>query len=284
MDWESPKLLLLVLPALLLLLWIEGASAHPMGMLRRRLLLFVRALGVLLALAALAGPARVAESRRASLGILVDVSQSLGAEGAARALAEAERVRAQAGGDSFVVRFAARPELLRDDRPETPEAAADWRARHGGDSHYASAVEFARSLFPPGASRTLLLIGDGHETRGSLLDAAREAALAGVRLHVLPVAGPHQLERQRRTQIGNEREWMRRIDGKRRQHRKNAGQEVFFQPQQFRFRQIGGFDDGDARLIKLTTQIAPAAQLFIGQAGRAFGDFDKLLGRRQPIL
>lgn len=192
MDWESPKLLLLVLPALLLLLWIEGASAHPMGMLRRRLLLFVRALGVLLALAALAGPARVAESRRASLGILVDVSQSLGAEGAARALAEAERVRAQAGGDSFVVRFAARPELLRDDRPETPEAAADWRARHGGDSHYASAVEFARSLFPPGASRTLLLIGDGHETRGSLLDAAREAALAGVRLHVLPVAGPLQ--------------------------------------------------------------------------------------------
>ena len=86
MDWESPKLLLLVLPALLLLLWIEGGSSHPMGAARRRLLLVVRALGVLLALAALAGPARVAESGRATLGILVDVSQSLGAEGAARAL------------------------------------------------------------------------------------------------------------------------------------------------------------------------------------------------------
>jgi uncharacterized membrane protein len=192
MDWESPKLLLLVLPALLLLLWIEGGSAHPMSAARRRLLLVVRALGVLLALAALAGPARVAESGRASLGILVDVSQSLGAEGAARALAEAERVRAQAGGDSFVVPFAARPELRRGDRPETAEAAADWRARHGGDSHYAAAVEFARSLFPPGASRTLLVIGDGHETRGSLLAAAREAALAGVRLHALPLAGPLQ--------------------------------------------------------------------------------------------
>ncbi len=192
MDWESPKLLLLVLPALLLLLWIEGGSAHPMSVRRRRLLLVVRALGVLLALAALAGPARVAESGRQSLGILVDASQSLGAEGAARALAEAERVRAQTGAETFLVRFGDRPELLPADRTETEEAVTAWRSRHGGDSHYAAAVEFGRTLFPPGSSRTLLLIGDGHETRGSLLAAAREAALAGVRLHALSLAGPLQ--------------------------------------------------------------------------------------------
>ncbi|HCN28748.1 MAG TPA: hypothetical protein DIT64_08255 [Verrucomicrobiales bacterium] len=189
MDWESPKLLLLILPALLLLLWIEGASAHPMTGLRKRLLLVARALGVMLALAALAGPARVSESGRKSLGIVVDASQSLGAEGYARALAEAERVRAGAGVETFVVRFGSRPELLPAEAAETPEQAAAWREKNGGDSHYAAALELARALFPPGASRTLLLIGDGHETRGSLLDSARDAALAGVRLHALPVAG-----------------------------------------------------------------------------------------------
>lgn len=190
MDWESPKLLLLILPALLLLLWIEGASAHPMTGLRKRLLLVTRALGVILALAALAGPARVSESGKKSLGIVVDASQSLGAEGYARAMAEAERVRSSAGVETFLVRFGARPELLGDAAPQTPEQAAAWQEKNGGDSHYAAAVELAQALFPPGASRTLLLIGDGHETRGSLVNAARDAALAGVRLHALPVAGP----------------------------------------------------------------------------------------------
>lgn len=190
MDWDSPKLLLLILPALLLLLWAEGGSVHPMSALRKRLLLVTRALGVMLAVAALAGPARVSESGEKALGILVDASQSLGAEGYARALAEAQRVRAAVGGEgSFLVRFGARPELLRGEEPELREQAAAWQEKHGGDSHYASAVELGQALFPPGASRTLLLVGDGHETRGSLLGAARDAALAGVRLHVLPVAG-----------------------------------------------------------------------------------------------
>lgn len=190
MDWDSPKLLLLILPALLLLLWAEGGSVHPMSALRKRLLLVTRALGVMLAVAALAGPARVSESGEKALGILVDASQSLGAEGYARALAEAQRVRAAVGGEgSFLVRFGARPELLRGEEPELREQAAAWQEKHGGDSHYASAVELGQALFPPGASRTLLLVGDGHETRGSLLAAARDAALAGVRLHVLPVAG-----------------------------------------------------------------------------------------------
>ena len=190
MDWESPKLLLLILPALLLLLWIEGASVHSMTGLRKRLLLVTRALGVILALASLAGPARVSETGERVLGILVDASQSLGAEGYSRALAEAQRIRATAGYErSFLVRFGARPELLREDAPELPEQAAAWQDKFGGDSHYAAAVELALAVFPPGASRTLLMVGDGHETRGGLLDAARDAAMAGVRLHALPMAG-----------------------------------------------------------------------------------------------
>lgn len=195
MDWESPKLLLFALPAMALLLWIESRSAHPMEGLRKRLLLVVRVLGVLLTLAALAGPARVSQTGRKALGILVDASQSMGDEGLKLALAEAQKLKTQAGGavDTFVVRFGDKPEWV----PETllldPEIEFKaWQEKHGGDSHSSAAVEYAQALFPAGASRTLVIIGDGHETRGSLLEAARDTALNGTRLHALPVSGPRK--------------------------------------------------------------------------------------------
>ncbi|MFO1485601.1 MAG: VWA domain-containing protein [Verrucomicrobiaceae bacterium] len=192
MDWESPKLLLLILPAVALLLWIESRSSHPMPGLRKRLLLVTRAIGVMLAIAALAGPARVTQTGRKALGIILDASQSMGAEGLTKATAEAARIRQSLGGDvdSFVVQLGAQPELM----PEasTPAMQTGWQKKNGGDSHYAAAIEYAEAMFPPGVSRNILLIGDGHETRGSLLNAAREAAVSGIKLHTLPVSGPRR--------------------------------------------------------------------------------------------
>ena len=72
MDWAHPKLLLLTLPAFALLLWFEARSAHPMHGLRKRLLLINRALILLLTLLALAGPARVTQTGRKALGIVID--------------------------------------------------------------------------------------------------------------------------------------------------------------------------------------------------------------------
>ncbi|MEZ5386640.1 MAG: VWA domain-containing protein [Prosthecobacter sp.] len=192
MDWESPKLLLLIPLAVALLLWIESRSSHPVTGLRKRLLLVVRAVGVMLAIAALAGPAHVTQTGRKALGIVVDASQSMGEEGLTKSVAEAERVQKALGGgiDSFIVQLGTQPELL----PEGNTAAMrnEWQKKNGGDSHYAAAVEYAEALFPPGVSRNILLIGDGHETRGSLLAAAREAAVSGITLHALPVAGPRK--------------------------------------------------------------------------------------------
>lgn len=192
MDWESPKLLLLILPAVALLLWIESRSSHPVTGLRKRLLLVVRAVGVMLAIAALAGPAQVSQTGRKALGIVVDASQSMGEEGLAKSMAEAKRVQKALGSDidSFIVQLGSEPALL----PEGSTAAmqAGWQKKNGGDSHYAAAVEYAEALFPPGVSRNILLIGDGHETRGSLLAAARQAAVSGIKLHALPVSGPRK--------------------------------------------------------------------------------------------
>lgn len=163
-----------------------------MSALRKRLLFLTRALGVMLALAALAGPARVTQTGRKALGIVVDASQSMGPEGLQKAVTEANRVRKSLGSgiDTFTVQLGDIPELLPDG--STATTTTDWQKRHGGDSQYAAAVEYAEALFPPGSSRNILLIGDGHETRGSLLNAAREAAVSGIKLHALPLAGPRQ--------------------------------------------------------------------------------------------
>lgn len=191
MDWESPKILLLALPAMALLLWFESRSAHPMEGLRKRLLLVVRALGILLALLALAGPARVSQTGQKALGIVVDASQSMGAEGLQQSLAEARRLQNGLGAEaeSFIVMLGAQPALL----PKGPEPdVTSFQNTQGGDSHYSAAIDYAQALFPAGASRDIVLIGDGHETRGSLLEAARQANVNGVRLHALPVAGPRK--------------------------------------------------------------------------------------------
>lgn len=194
MDWASPKLLLLALPAFALLLWFENQSAHPMTGLRKRLLLIVRATCILLALAALAGPARVSQTGKKALGIVIDTSQSMGSEGLEKATEAALRLQAQVGNqaETFVVRLGDQPELLNAEQAPNQAQEAAWQTKHGGDSHYSAAVEYALALFPAGASRDLILIGDGHETRGSLLEAARDAAVANTRLHAIPIAGPRK--------------------------------------------------------------------------------------------
>ena len=143
--------------------------------LRKRLLLLTRAVIVMLIIAALAGPARVSQTGRKALGIVVDASQSMGEEGAKKAMEQARRLQSEAGGiDSFIVQLGAKPDLLPEKATEAETKA--WQTQNGGDSHYAAALEYAEAMFPPGTSRNVLIIGDGHETRGDLLAAAREAA------------------------------------------------------------------------------------------------------------
>ncbi len=193
MDWESPKLLLLILPAVLLLLWVEQRSAHTMASGRKRLLLVLRVIGVMLAILALAGPAKLRLGTRQALGVIVDASQSLGEQGLGKALEEARRVSSGAGSgtDTFIVVFGERPQS----RPHELDGRVtawdrDFLSQYGGGSDYGSAIEYARSLFPAGASQTLVVIGDGHDTRGGWLTAARDAALAGVRMDAIGISGP----------------------------------------------------------------------------------------------
>jgi hypothetical protein len=78
MDWLHPNALFLILPALALLVWFDVRSNHPMSPQRRRLLLVLRALLVILALLALASPARVLTSREQAVIFVLDHRRSEG--------------------------------------------------------------------------------------------------------------------------------------------------------------------------------------------------------------
>ena len=77
---------------------------------------------------------------------------------------------------------------------------------------------------------------------------------------------------------------MGRIDGERRQDRKDVQQEMIFEPFAFSFADLAAVDDGESGGGKVDAQIAPAFELLLDQQHDALADFLKLLGRGHALL
>lgn len=198
MDWLYPKALLLILPAIALLVWFDARSTHPMGAGRRRFLLITRALLVILAVLALASPARLMTSRDQSVLFLLDHSRSQGEAGLDSVYESAAQLRDRIGSEASVgfVAVGSEGRLLvnpgsKGDLPEA-EAAKSLMGEIGASSNFERGALLARGLFPAGSSRHLIVVGDGVETQGSLINAANEAAVAGIKIHALGVTGTIQ--------------------------------------------------------------------------------------------
>ncbi|MFN0126218.1 MAG: VWA domain-containing protein [Verrucomicrobiales bacterium] len=192
LDWQYPWILTLAVPALAWLLWAEARSVQPLVSGRRRALLMVRAVLVLLAVVALASPARVVRSAEQAVMLVVDQSQSLGEGGAATARALAETVRAElpARVPVGVVVAGAASTLLASPTVEREEPW-NWTAGQvdGSRTDLSAAVALVEGLFPAGTARHVVIISDGQENRGDLAETARQAAASGLRLHAIALAG-----------------------------------------------------------------------------------------------
>jgi Ca-activated chloride channel family protein len=197
MDWFSPNALLLILPGLALLFWFDLKSTHPMPAGRRRFLFLVRSLLLILAVVAIASPAKLLTSRDQSVLFLLDHSRSQGEAGMSAVYDTARSVSDQVDGSATVGYLATGEEgrlLLNPGSggfPNLDEAPA-LMDEIGASSNFERGFQLARGLFPGGSSRHLVLVGDGVETRGSLLEAAREAAIAGIKIHAIGVSGEIQ--------------------------------------------------------------------------------------------
>jgi Ca-activated chloride channel homolog len=192
MDWQSPKLVLLALPCLALLLWIESQSVHPMQGLRKRWLLLTRSAVVVLTLLALAGPARVILSEKQTVVFIVDHSQSMGPGGLRRALEQAASAAQRLPGTttSYFIALGDEPALI--PAPVFDDSRVAWQRQHGTQTQLQTSLDLARSLFPAGSGRHIVVISDGHQTQGSAMLAAQSAATTGEHIFALPVAGDRQ--------------------------------------------------------------------------------------------
>ncbi len=195
MDWLYPKLLLLVIPAALLLMWFDARSTHPMSMFRRRFLLVIRLLLVLLAVLALASPARVEKSHQQSAVFVMDHSQSQGQAGLAKVYEASALVSKALAGSVKTAYIAAGSEARVLAYPESGgisprlEDHAGLMETIGAKTNFAAAVKLASGIFPSGSARHIVILGDGLETSGSLEDLAQEAAISGVKIHAVGIAG-----------------------------------------------------------------------------------------------
>ncbi len=196
MDWLHPQILLLAIPAFLLLVWFDARSTHPMAEKRRRMLLIVRMLLILVALLALASPARVVKSNKQSAIFVMDHSRSEGEEGVGRVYEATAQIReglamgtdvgyVAGGRESRVLAYPG--ESLSGDFFTTPNL--ELIEEIGAESNFAVAVRMAKGIFPGGASRHVVLVSDGNETAGSLEKVAEEAAVAGLKIHAIGVGG-----------------------------------------------------------------------------------------------
>lgn len=195
MDWLYPKVLILAIPAILLLVWFDSRSVHPMSGTRRRALLIVRSICVVLALLCLASPARLVESEKQGVIFVIDHSRSLGKEGVEKALSEAKQISAAIEGDTQIGYVAAGTEgevLQFPAKPNDSQVTLDQKIldNYGAATNLEAGCRLARGIFPAGSSRHLVILGDGVETRGSLLKFAREAAVSNIKIHAKGVSGP----------------------------------------------------------------------------------------------
>jgi Ca-activated chloride channel homolog len=198
MDWLYPQILFLIVPAIAILIWFDAKSTHPMHGPRRRFLLVVRCLLVTLALLAFASPARLLTSKDQSAIFLLDHSRSQGSEGLKMVYETARLVRDSLPGSSEVGYVASGREARLIGNPSNDpfagkaEEGSDLMEEIGSASNFEQAARLAKGIFPGGSSRHLVLVGDGVETAGSLMAVAREAVVAGIKIHAIGVSGSVQ--------------------------------------------------------------------------------------------
>jgi Mg-chelatase subunit ChlD len=178
--------LLALVPLALLARWRGGV---PESAARRVAGSVLRAAALAALAVALAGPLASGFSRHTDLVFALDVSGSVGREGATQALDFINRAIAARDPQTRigVVVFgadAAVESLVRADVQPLDAIASDV-PREG--SNLARAIEVAAGAFPPGQQRRVVLLSDGHENAGDARAAAAVARSIGVEIVAIPL-------------------------------------------------------------------------------------------------
>src|SRR4051812_7500821 len=180
-------LLPLILPPLIL---VSFRSLAGLGPFRRLLAIGLRATVVTLIVLALAELQTVRRSDRLTTMFLIDVSQSVPRESQGPVLqyvTEASKKRRKDDLAGAIV-FGKGP------RVEAPPAPTELNLTQGIEStvdpeytDLEGAIKLALATFPEDTARRIVLVSDGNENRGNVVEQALAAKALGVEIDVLPI-------------------------------------------------------------------------------------------------
>lgn len=195
-QFDSPIFLILIPILVALAIWIAGRNLSGLSSTSRKVAIGIRLLLIALIVLVLAEPHTRKTSKDVSVTAVLDASRSIPTPLLMQMdayMAEAAELHKQQG-DRLGVITVARDARVQD-LPGSRVLGVDRKDTGPLDgTDLASAVRLAMAVMPKDAANRLVLISDGNETEGSLLQAAQAARAAGVPIDVLPIQYQHDSE------------------------------------------------------------------------------------------
>ncbi|HUQ07397.1 MAG TPA: VWA domain-containing protein [Kofleriaceae bacterium] len=191
MTFESPYLLLLLVPALVVAV-LDARRRWPEGT-RRNLAIAVRFALVSLLVLAASGPAIERDRRDTVVVFLIDRSASISDTALAQAWQQAGQLRDQAdGARAAVVVFDHEAEVaIAPGEPWHAPAVLRTPGPAGAATDLGAAVRLAVGLVPPRAAAHLVYLGDGRINAGTLDAATAPAVARRIAISAFATAAPH---------------------------------------------------------------------------------------------
>lgn len=194
-TFSHPLYLLLGPPLLYGVLWVARHSLAGLQQWRRTWAIGLRCALVLLSVAALAGPSIRMPSDQLAVMFVLDISDSMPEGSRRQAMEWINRASRRAGprdqaglvvfgSDAYVEREAKRGLRVQQIHTVT---SRDY-------SSLASAVRLAQAALPVGAQQRVVLISDGNENIGRVVDEALAAASSSIQIDVVPVNYSYERE------------------------------------------------------------------------------------------
>lgn len=171
--------------------WLWRASPADLGPVRRGLSLGLRLAGVLLLVLALAGLRGLRPFDGVNVMFVLDRSDSVPPEdqAAARALA-ARFIQDKPAGDRAGLIVFGREAAIENSVSAAPDVTRPSAVVAGDATDLAAGLRLALAALPALGDNRVVLFSDGNPTRGDALGAAALLRGAGVRVEVVPLAGP----------------------------------------------------------------------------------------------
>ncbi|MFM9994649.1 MAG: glutamine amidotransferase [Phycisphaerales bacterium] len=188
-QFETPVWLWLIPVGWALTVWIGRRSLSGMATATRRVALVVRLIVLALLAGAMAEPQWRDESKSVDVSVVLDASRSIPRDRQDQAVAYVQDARTlsakpEDGLNVLTVAVNAYVTSLSTTKGGVVERGFVGSAE---GTNLAGGVRLALAVKPQDAAYRVLLVTDGNETVGSLLEAAEAAKAAGVPIDVLPV-------------------------------------------------------------------------------------------------